>query len=191
MPLTLLTGDYHLESIPILSVNSIPYKHETVFLKSCSFLSHDSLCTPAPPTLLIPGILKRSKWSNCLALSKTRPMVPQLQPGNLWVSQSQAFVSSTLMGARSEPRSHFLHVATIFTDLHRLQLSHWHLEFFLKICLHSCSFRNSLPFLLFAQVYTQSGCIVIPLRATKTLEVVNAVAVLSKYSSKKFDFPGN
>lgn len=36
-------------------------------------------------------------------------------------------------------------------------------------------------FFLFVQVYIQSGCIIIPLKAKKILEVVNAVAILSKY----------
>lgn len=104
MPLTLLTRDYHLESILILSVNSVPYKYETFFLKSCSFLSHNSLY-PNP----------NSTHSRNMEEIKVVQLVGSFynhthgcsaaawEPG----SQSQAFVPALFVGAKSEPRVPF------------------------------------------------------------------------------------
>lgn len=65
--------------------------------------------------------MKRSHWP---ALSRTGPVVPQLQPGTPWVVDSpRPLCPVCVKGLDASPRSHFLPMAAIFiARVHSLQL---------------------------------------------------------------------
>lgn len=188
MPLTSPTGDYIWKVFLVLSMNNVPWKQEASSLKSrgvvycCSFLLHNSLCTSPAPNSTHSRNTKNIHWS---ALFRSGPVVAHLQPGSLGVTASPSPSCPSFCFGRCLTWTHgpafstWLQPSLPVCTACSSHTCTW--NFLFKICLHDFSFRNFLPFFLFAQVYTRSGSTEIPLRVKKTLEVVNAVAVFSKY----------
>lgn len=181
VPLPVPTGNDRLESAPGFQCPTVfcavircaPDTVEALCMAGLS--AHGTLCPPQQPR--IRERLKRSCWQ---ALSRTGPGGPAVA-GDLWVAASPSLCScfcGSWMGAQGPtvltgPRSS-LPVCTACCCHTCL----WH---FFTICLHRFSFRKFfLMFLLFTQVKTQSGHIIIPLRVKKPLDTVSAVIVLSK-----------
>lgn len=137
MPLTGPTGDAHLESTPVLSVNAISRRQETfsrksrAFEHSCSFLT---LCSPLPHSHS--GGIKEVREAPTAGSFDKRPGEPVGE-----ASAALGVQASASVGARSEPRAPFSPRGcglTARSATHAFGM-------FSELCPHHFSFRNPSP----------------------------------------------